>query len=99
LASLRARDQVKSSLYLGLITVFLPCMTLTPALGAAAASGSAGGGLITMLAFFLGTLPVMLVGPGLSGSVLSKLPQGGGRKVGAIFLLLAAGITIWRGYH
>ncbi len=99
LAKLQAKDQVKSSFYLGLMTVLLPCMTLTPALAAASGSGSAGGGLITMLAFYLGTLPVMILGPGLSGSVLGSLPQGAGRKVGALFLLVAAGITIWRGYH
>ncbi len=45
---------------LGVFTVLLPCMTLTPALTCAAMMGSTTKGALLMFAFSLGTLPIML---------------------------------------
>ncbi len=88
-----------SMFVLGLTTVLLPCMTLTPTLAMAAATQSGVSGALTMLAFFAGTVPAMLLSPGLSATILRKLPVEKARKMGAIFLLLAGIITIWRNYH
>lgn len=84
---------------LGLLTVLLPCMTLTPALTMAAASGSGPSGAITMLAFALGTWPVMTFASGMPNLILSSLGGKTPRRLGAVFLLVAGFITIFRIMH
>jgi len=84
---------------LGLLTVLLPCMTLTPALTMAAASGSGPSGAITMLAFALGTWPAMTFASGMPNLILSNLGEKAPRRLGAIFLLVAGFITIFRSIH
>lgn len=96
---LRALPPHRQDIALGLVTVLLPCMTLTPALTAAAASGTTLNGAMIMLAFALGTWPTMLfasIVPNLIGmNGLGKRAQ----KIAAIFLLLAGIITILRITH
>lgn len=83
-------------LMLGLITVFLPCMTLTPALAAAAGTGSSVKGLLYMAAFALGTVPVMLGATYVPLVIYRKIPEKMARWLVVIFLLLAGIITIIR---
>lgn len=84
------------SAVLGGITVFLPCMTLTPALAMAMATQSALTGGLFMFAFALGTLPAMILGPGISASIYKQIPKSLIKIATAGFLLVAAGITLWR---
>jgi hypothetical protein len=84
------------SLGLGGMTSLLPCMTLTPAYALAAGSGHPSTGALFMVAFGLGTLPIMLLAPTLSQTTVSKLPKNFGKIVARVFLLLAGSITIWR---
>lgn len=83
----------------GLLTLFLPCMTLHPTLLMSAAAQDAWHGAMTMFAFFLGTLPAMLSAtcvPSLGSRLLTKQKL----KQAANFILLFAGLlTIWRSFH
>ncbi len=84
------------SLGLGLVTVFLPCMTLHPLLLAAASTQSALRGALSLTAFALGTLPAMVSATYMP----SLLPRRGNShflaKLGPIFLILAGFLTILR---
>lgn len=53
------------SFVFGLFTVFFPCMTLTPALLASTSMNGPLEGGVLMLAFYLGTLPVMVIAPSI----------------------------------
>lgn len=82
---------------LGLVTVFLPCMTLAPALAASAATASWLGGGILMAAFFLGTVPVMVMAPLAPGSISKVFPRAVVRVLTFVFLLLVGVLTLARG--
>lgn len=88
---------------LGLLTVLLPCATLTPALIAAAASGEPVRGALIMAGFFAGTLPVMLLAPAFPGMLANqlggKLPRTLARLAGPAFLIFAGAITLARVLH
>jgi len=84
---------------LGVATGLLPCMTLTPAYMAAAAPGTPIGGSISMFAFFLGTLPVMLLSPSIGASAFEHLQKGPARYVAGSFLMVAGILTILRGVN
>lgn len=73
---------------LGCCTVLLPCMTLSPALLAAAASGSAAFGGMLMFAFYLGTLPTMLAATYVPLIVYRKLPEKTSQWIAVIFLFI-----------
>lgn len=81
---------------LGLVTVFLPCMTLSPALAFAATTGSAFQGFLFMFAFALGTLPMMAAATNVPLMFYRRLPHLVVRAVPSVFLLLAGMITIYR---
>ncbi len=82
---------------MGLATPLLPCGLLWSAFAAAAVSGSAVGGSMTMLGFALGSLPLLLLAQWrapllvrrLSPMVLTVVQRGA--------MLLAAGLLVWRG--
>lgn len=85
---------VRRALVIGLMTTLLPCGWLYAFVAAAAGTGSAALGAVTMAAFWLGTLPVLAaVGVGvraLSGPLAAKLP------VVMPALIVGAGlVTIW----
>ena len=88
---------------LGVITVFLPCMTLSSALAAAAMTGDALRGALVMLGFVAGTLPVMVMAPALSatmsGYFSNRMSLSIARRAGGGLLLLASGITALRVFH
>ncbi len=85
-------------LMLGLITVALPCMTLSPALAFAAGTKSAWQATIMMLAFYLGTLPAMLSATSVPVLIGRRLPAWANRYGVAIFLLIAGIITLMRAF-
>lgn len=80
----------------GLLTGFLPCGLVYSFLALAASSGSVAKGVLIMLSFGLGTIPVMLVtGAGLSGATIGirrKL-----FRVAAISVLVTGLMTTARG--
>lgn len=82
---------------LGLATVVLPCMTLTPALTMAAASQSALYGALFMAAFALGTIPIMLAATNVPLVIYRRIPAFMTRWVVGLFLLGAGIITFIRG--
>lgn len=81
---------------LGLVTVLLPCMTLTPALGIAAASQSAVYGFFFMTAFALGTIPIMLAATNVPLVIYRKVSPSLTRWFVGSFLLVAGIITLIR---
>lgn len=83
---------------LGLLTVFLPCMTLTPVLGIAAASQSALNGAILLFVFALGTLPIMMTATNVPTLTFRRIPQKLLQKASAALLLIAGIITFIRIY-
>ncbi|CAN5834802.1 sulfite exporter TauE/SafE family protein [soil metagenome] len=74
---------------LGLVLGFLPCGLLYGALAAAAGTGSASEGAISMAAFGLGTIPA-LVGVGWLGVVLRRRLRGITRWIAAPLLVFNA---------
>lgn len=72
---------------LGALWGFLPCGLVYSALALAAASGSAAGGALTMLAFGLGTLPSMVAAT-LFGTALLKRRSGARTRTAAGLLML-----------
>lgn len=80
-------------LLLGAISIFLPCGWLYAYVAVATASGSAQMGALTMFAFWLGTLPILLSIGGL-GSLLSKTFGKSSPRVTACLLLLAGLLSI-----
>lgn len=83
-------------LALGAVTATLPCMTLTPVLLIAAAGGSALKGAALLFAFFVGTLPVMVIAPIVPARLEGLLPRGAARMAAGLFLLLAGFTTLVR---
>jgi sulfite exporter TauE/SafE len=84
---------------LGIGTVILPCMTLTPALTMALGSGGALSGGVLMLGFLLGTLPMMLLSPAVAQGILDQIKGRLGEMIATGFLLVAGLITILRAFH
>lgn len=84
--------------FLGLATPFLPCGFLYGALAGAVSAGSIVGGLVVMLAFALGTVPVLVflvVGAGtLAGAISSR----SARQLQQVVALLAAAFFLHAAY-
>jgi len=79
--------------FLGLVWGWLPCGMVYAALALALASGSAAGGAGSMLAFGLGTLPVLL-SLGLAFKSLGRVLQHRWLRMSAGGLVIALGITM-----
>lgn len=88
------------ALPLGLLWGWLPCGLVYSALTAALASGSAGRGALTMLAFGLGTLPNLLLA-GLLLTRFRRFAQARASRIVAGLLVLGYGLygllNLWRG--
>ena len=69
----------------------LPCGLVYSAVALGATSGSAAGGATTMLAFWLGTLPAMLLA-GASAQRLAALKSGRGFRIAAGVVMLVIGL-------
>ncbi|MCB9555773.1 MAG: sulfite exporter TauE/SafE family protein [Deltaproteobacteria bacterium] len=93
---LNQRPPVFRALSLGLLTTILPCGWLYAFVVGAASTGSVGGGVAVMTAFWLGTVPALLgLGLGLHG-VMRRL----GRRLPAVtaMVVIAIGVysLVWR---
>jgi sulfite exporter TauE/SafE len=93
---LAARSESVQAFGLGLFTIFMPCMTLHPLLLASAGTGHPFAGGLTMLAFFLGTLPVMLATVSMPALIARAVPTKAFMILGRALLVLAGIVTIWR---
>lgn len=87
-----------SAFLLGVLTLFLPCMTLHPLIFMSAAHQSALGGLATMFAFWLGTLPAMVSATCMPSLIPSRFHAKIFTKIAQILLLLAGLLTILRAW-
>ena len=96
------RFRRQTPLLVGLLTGFMPCGALYAAWLCAMSGGSAGKGALLMLAFALGTVPLML----LFASLGALLPRGWTkylRKLGAVLVtsmglkMLLSGLLLLRG--
>lgn len=80
----------RRGLGLGLATAIFPCGALFGGVVAAAGAGSSGLGALTMLAFALGSAPLLMV-PALVGArIPERLREGWGKKAAAVVLLAIA---------
>ncbi len=95
LARARGRPPVVRAAATGLLTTLLPCGWLYAFVVTAAGTGSAAGGALVMLAFWAGTLPMLVaVGVGahrLAGPLGRRLPAASAIFVVALGLLSIAG--------
>jgi len=78
---------------LGALWGFLPCGLVYSALALAAASGSAAGGALTMLAFGLGTLPSMVAATLFGAALLKRMSGARTRTAAGLLMLLFAAWT------
>jgi uncharacterized protein len=79
---------------IGLLWGWLPCGLSATLLVTAWLQASAVNGALTMLAFGLGTLPVMLPLTWSGARLGQRLQRGGLRTAAGVFVLLAGGVTI-----
>jgi len=91
----RTRPPIARAAATGLLTTLLPCGWLYAFVATAAAAGSAAGGALVMLAFWAGTLPVLVaLGVGvqrLAGPLARRLPAVSAMLVVALGLLSISG--------
>jgi uncharacterized protein len=73
LVRIRTRSAARRMVALGLLTGLLPCGWLWAFAITAAGTGSALGGVLVMIAFWLGTLPGMVGLVGLAGPVFARI--------------------------
>lgn len=85
-----------TALLAGVFTGFIPCGLVYAMLGIAATTGDPAQGLFTMIAFGLGTAPLMILA-GCGGSLLSHAARGRILRVAALCVIAAGLITIARG--
>lgn len=85
-----------TALLAGVFTGFIPCGLVYAMLGIAATTGNLAQGWLTMVAFGLGTAPLMILA-GCGGSLLSHAARGRILRVAALCVIAAGLITIARG--
>ncbi len=85
-----------SPFLLGLVTILLPCMTLHPLLFMSAAHQDATGGAMTMLAFYVGTLPAMVSATYVPTLIAHRAALSRLAPLGQVFLFIAGLLTIGR---
>ncbi len=84
----QAQEPVLRSLSLGLISVLLPCGVLYAAIAAALALANPLAAILGVLAFWLGTLPAMVMAPALLKRILRPLGSRWPRATGLALILL-----------
>jgi sulfite exporter TauE/SafE len=94
--SLRGRSRLAAAAGLGLATPLLPCAPLYFVLTIAAFSGSALRGAEFMLAFALGTLPLLWFAQTNYGWLRSKLSPRVLSRTQTSIALIAAAVMLWR---
>lgn len=99
LSRVRGRSPAVRAGATGLLTTLLPCGWLYAFVAAAAGSGSALGGVVTMSVFWLGTLPALtvlgIVAQRVAGRYGSRLPIAAASFVVLLGLLTIAGRMGW----
>ncbi len=90
-------DSSTKALLLKVLWGWLPCGLVYSALGLAAAQGSMQGGALVMMAFGLGTLPLLLVTGVAAERVHQILRKSGVRLAMAVLVFIAGVWTIWGG--
>jgi sulfite exporter TauE/SafE len=80
------------ALALGLLWGWMPCGLVYAALTASLASGSAAGGMATMVAFGIGTLP-MLVAMSSTAAVVARATRSAGVRAAAAVLVACFGVA------
>lgn len=85
-----------TALLAGVFTGFIPCGLVYAMLGIAATTGNLAQGWLTMVAFGLGTAPLMILA-GSGGALLSHATRGRILRVAALCVIAAGLITIARG--
>jgi sulfite exporter TauE/SafE len=96
LGGLLKQRSMASMLGIGFLNGFLPCGLVYVALAGAALTGSAGGGLLYMTAFGVGTIPLMLAAS-LSGKAIQGRFRFSLQKAIPIALVMLATLFILRG--
>lgn len=87
-------DTAGKRIALGLLWGWMPCGLSTTLLTAAWLQASAGSGALTMAAFGLGTLPVMLPLTWAGARMGQRLQRGGWRMAMAVVVLVAGVLTL-----
>lgn len=87
-------DTALKRIAIGLLWGWLPCGLSATLLATAWLQASAFNGALTMLAFGLGTLPVMLPLTWSGARLGQRLQRGGLRVAAGVFVLLAGAVTI-----
>ena len=93
-ARLLPADTTPKRLGLGVLWGWLPCGLSTSLLAAAWFTADARNGALTMAAFGLGTLPVMLPLTWAGARIMGRLQRGPWRMAAATVVLLAGAVTI-----
>ena len=88
-----------SMFMLGLGTVLLPCMTLTPVLGLSITTGSARTGALLLFSFFLGTVPAIAMSGVVSQMIVKASLLRSGQRISHVFFCIAGIVTILRAFH
>ena len=96
LGALAATPNRAAPVALGVFNGFLPCPLVYAFLAQAAASGSVGSGVLTMIALGLGTFPAMLAMGWMGVTMRPAWRQAGVRLAGTVVLVFGLG-TIARG--
>jgi sulfite exporter TauE/SafE len=81
---------------MGAATPLLPCGPLYFLVALAAFAGSAVGGAELLLAFGLGTLPLLWLAQGQLGRMASRLGPAGFDRARSALALLSAAVMVWR---
>jgi len=84
-------------LALGVFNAFLPCQLIYAFAARAASTASVAQGVLTMLAFGLGTVPAMLA-VGTTGGLLSPRVRGRIGLLSGLLVLLFGAVTLLRGF-
>jgi sulfite exporter TauE/SafE len=92
----RGRPAVQVAAAMGAATPLLPCGPLYFLVALAAFAGSAVGGAELLLAFGLGTLPLLWLAQGQLGRMASRLGPAGFDRARSALALLSAAVMIWR---
>lgn len=89
-------NRLSASVALGVINGFLPCPLVIAFVAVAAASADLSVGILTMMAFGLGTFPAMFLMSGI-GLVISPVIRRKGVRFAGVFVLLMSLFTVSRG--
>ncbi len=88
--------RAESAFLAGVFTGFLPCGLLYAYVALAASAGTLAGGSARMVAFGLGTVPLLVV-VGNTGSLLGVKARQRALRIAACFVIVTGGVSLLRG--